>query len=86
MNNQSTEADLGETYRAWDEMKKQKRWENHENSLELLEKFKVEYVRLSTTHYRIGEYDFWPTTGLFVHRKTQKRGRGVFRLLEKVVL
>lgn len=32
-------------------------------------------------HLRVGAFDFWPSTGRFVHRKTNRWGRTVERLL-----
>lgn len=33
-------------------------------------------------HLVIGDFDFWPSTGLFKNRKTGKKGRGVFNLIK----
>ncbi len=29
-------------------------------------------------------WDFWPGTGLYVHRPTKRKGRGVLRLLQEL--
>ncbi len=54
-------------------------------SLNLLKDEGVFYKQLSEFGYFVGnEYDYWPRTGLFIHRKTKKRGRGVHNLIKKV--
>lgn len=35
-------------------------------------------------HYRIGDFDFWPSTGKYMERSTKKTGRGVFNILKKL--
>jgi len=77
-------SELGELYAAWDEHKKEKKQNNQKSSVAILEEKGVKFERLSDTHLRVAEYDYWPSTGLFIHRKTQKRGRGVFGLLKKL--
>lgn len=61
-----------------------KRWENDRQSIEILQRQKIPFETLSKagSHYRIGEYDFWATTGKFIHRTTKKSGRGVFNLIK----
>lgn len=76
--------DVGDDYRAWDEHKKAKKAANHVNSIDILKKEGVEFKQLNPDHYRVGPYDYWPSTGLFIHLKTKKRGRGVFNLIGKV--
>jgi hypothetical protein len=76
-------SELGEIYSAWKEIKKDKKLSNLKQSLSLLDNLGIEYRALSSTHYRVGAYDYWPSTGLFIHTKTKKRGRGVCNLIEK---
>lgn len=33
-------------------------------------------------HLKVGDYDFWPSTGMFLHKKTRTKGRGVFKLVK----
>lgn len=77
-------SELSEDFKALREHGREKRASNMEKSVAVLNHSGVAFEFLSPTHLRIGDYDFWPSTGLFINRKTQKRGRGVFRLLEKV--
>ena len=78
------EDDLGSLYRSWNEHKKEKKASNKERSIALLKEKNIQYRELSSDHLRVGEWDYWPSTGLFIHVKTKKRGRGVFNLLAKV--
>lgn len=77
-------SDLGETFAVLREERKLKKRRNKDSTLSLLDEHKVEYKVLSDSHLRIAEYDFWPTTGLFIHLKTKKRGRGIFNLLKQI--
>lgn len=45
----------------------------------LSEKYKVE--KLTSYHWRINNFDYWPTTGLFIHKFTKKQKRGIKNLL-----
>lgn len=79
-------SELGDTFKAWNEEKKAKKLSNAENSLRLLKEKGIEYELLSSNgpHLRIGDYDFWASTGLFVHRKSKQRGRGIHNLLRRL--
>ena len=63
-----------------------KRWKNRDSSLQILEKKGIKYQTLNADvgHYRIGIFDFWPTTGKFINRRSGKSGRGVFHLITQV--
>lgn len=72
---------------AWEELKKRskrKKEQNKISSLGLLKKNNIRYTELCGTHYRIGIFDFWPSTGKYWNRKTNERGRGVFNLIKEV--
>lgn len=75
-------SELGDTFREWREYKKKKKAKNLEFAPDILHENGIRFKALTMEHYRIGEYDFWPTTGLYIHRKTKKRGRGVFNLIK----
>lgn len=77
-------SELGETFKAWDEEKTLKKRSNSESSISILKENGIVYKILSTNgpHLRIGEYDFWAGTGLWINRKSRKRGRGIFNLLK----
>lgn len=80
---------MSEDGEIWAEIKadrQAKKEENRIQSMALLEEKGIEVLVLSENngHCRIGDYDFWPTTGKFINRKTQQAGRGVFSLLKKL--
>ena len=77
-------SEIGDDFKALREMRKEKRASNRESSIEVLTSKDIAFQQLSDTHFRIGEFDFWPSTGLFMNRKSGKRGRGVFNLIRKV--
>ena len=64
-----------------------KRWDNVQKSLALLRERGIQFVCMSeaNAHYRIGDYDFWPSTGKWFHRLTKEYGRGVFKLIKRVI-
>jgi hypothetical protein len=73
----------GDFYRAIKKERQEKRWSNNEKSLKILEEKGIKYETLNSSigHYRIGNFDFWPNTGMFYNRKLKKAGRGVFNLI-----
>lgn len=73
----------------WDEHKKERAEKKRQNvisSLALLDHKGIEYKTLSegTRHYRVGDWDFWPSTGKFYNQKTKEKGRGVRNLIKKL--
>lgn len=76
--------EYAEAFKAMKEEGKQKRASNTANSLNLLAAMGIEFKLLSPSHARVGDYDFWPSTGLFIHVKTKKRNRGVQKLIRLV--
>lgn len=77
-------SDLGDHFQAMKDHGKERKRYNLERSLGLLRANKVEFTKLTDHHYRIGVYDFWPSTGVYLNRETKKKGRGVFNLIKKV--
>jgi uncharacterized membrane protein YsdA (DUF1294 family) len=75
-------SELGEIFAAHKEDRRKKKSNNLESTLAILNERKVPYKKLSAVHLWIGSFDFWPSTGLFIHKKTKKRGRGIFNLLK----
>ena len=78
--NINEESEFWRDYKDWRCQKKQK---NEENSLALLRMKGIDIKTLdeSISHYRVGEFDYWPTTGKFYNQKTGQKGRGVFNLM-----
>lgn len=80
---------MGDEGDIWKDIRKerqQKRWANHHSSMAILRRNGVSYQLLdeSTGHYRLGDYDFWPTTGRFMNRRDGEKGRGVFNLMKEL--
>jgi len=80
---------MSEDAEIWKQIKEdgqKKRWKNHENSIAILFERGIEFRELNqaTAHYRVGEFDFWPTTGKFYNQKTKQKGRGVFNLIKLI--
>ncbi|MBX4188193.1 MAG: hypothetical protein KW793_03615 [Candidatus Doudnabacteria bacterium] len=76
-----TEADVWNMHRA---ERREKKLFNRKSSLTMLESLGIEYVTLNSAigHYRIGEWDFWPSTGKFRNIKSGVTGRGVKKLIQ----
>lgn len=76
----------GETsklYRDWDAEKKAKRAENLSKSTIYLTQHGIKFESLNNgIHLKVKDFDFWPSTGKFINRKTKQNGRGVFNLVK----
>ena len=78
-------SDLGETFKALREESSEKRHRNLEESLALLTARGIEFKMLTDYHVRVGNYDFWPSTGMWSDcRNKRSTGRGVLGLLIKL--
>ena len=80
---------MSEDGEMWDAMHKdsqKKRKQNVEWSTNLLKDLGIHFKVLNSSapHYRVGNYDFWPSTGLFYDPITKERGRGVKNLIKKI--
>ena len=83
---------MGDEMREIKAARQEKRWDNYASSLQLMEESGVYFEEKPNGHIIVygngdGEkptHDFWLTTGLFIRRKDQKRGRGVKNLLNIV--
>jgi len=79
MTEENEEAELWRKHR---EASQEKKAGNLQNSTQILKDRGVPFKVLSSIHYRVGDWDFWASTGLYIHRATGKRGRGVFNLIK----
>lgn len=79
-------SDIGEDFHFIRQENKMKKLANVECSLRMLTErgLKYEVKSVLPMHVHIGGFDYWPATGLFIHQKTGKRGRGVFALISKL--
>ncbi len=67
------------------EASKQRRAGNREQSTAELVKAGVFFeTKNHGTHLIVGDYDFFPGTGLWSHRKSGTTGRGVFNLIREL--
>lgn len=73
---------LAQDFRSLHAAGKARRASNRERSVAILQEKGIEFERFSESHLRIGRFDFWPGTGLFINRDTKREGRGVFNLLQ----
>jgi hypothetical protein len=73
-----------EIYAEMKEEGKARKKYNRQNSIRILEEKGIPYKLLSegAGHYRVGDWNFWPSTGKFHNIKTGKVGRGVFNLIK----
>ena len=72
---------MGDVFRAMKENGKEKRRHNMISNRRILIDKGIEYEEKANGHCIVGDYDFWLSTGLFIHRKTKQRGRGINNLL-----
>lgn len=70
-----------EMYAAMRRESQERRASNREKSLAILRERGIEYKTFTQDHYRVGEFDYWPSTGKFYNQRTKQKGRGVFNLL-----
>lgn len=76
--------DLSEYWKMHRDIKQRKKASNLEKSTAILDIENIAYIKLSAYHYRLSEYDFWPSTGKFIHRQTGVEGRGIISLLKRI--
>jgi len=73
-----------EIWRKKKELTRQKKANTSVSSLKLLQDNNIEYIEKPNWHYIIWDYNFRITTWLFIHKKTNKRWRGVRNLIKKL--
>jgi len=67
-----------------EESKKRKK-SNLEKSTQILIDKGIDFKSKNNgVHLIVGEYNFWPSTGLFIHRRTDNPGRGIYNLLREL--
>jgi hypothetical protein len=86
---QDDDDDMSATFRALKQHSQGKRRSNLDNSTKLLRERGITFdVYNNGVHLAIrsGErtWDFWPSTGKFIERKSKRSGRGVFNLLNQL--
>lgn len=78
-----TETDVWAEHKA---ERKEKKQDNEKKSIARLVEagFEVQTLNPDISHYRVRDYNFWPTTGKFHNQKTGLIGRGVFNLIKQL--
>lgn len=78
-------SDLGDLFKALKEDSKAKKLDNVKASMALLVDAGIEYQVLSHNgpHLRVGKYDFWPSTGVWIDRESRRKYRGVSNLIRR---
>lgn len=72
----------GDTKEARKEESRKRKDRNHAHAIDQLAKNGVSSKSKDGVHYVVdSRFDYWPSTGLFINRKTKKRGRGIKNLL-----
>ena len=82
-------SEMGEAFNALRDANREKRAQNTASSTQLLIDKGVKFESVNHGVQLIikqGDttYDFWPSTGLYISRTPQRRGRGVFNLLKEL--
>jgi len=85
--------EIGEIYKAIREESQKKREENRQNAPEILMQNEISFmtknngahiVIFSLSNPERAQYDFWPGTGKYTNRQTQRSGRGIFNLIKEL--
>lgn len=81
-------SEMGDDFKAWDDMKKAKKAQNKCQSTKLLQDKCIEFESKNFgTHLVVSgskKIDFWPSTGLWMIRGNPYRFRGVKHLIKHV--
>lgn len=74
-----------EFYAEMKQERKKKKLQNAKSSLSLLDARGIKYEKMKgNMHYKIGDWNFYPSTGVYFNQKTYIKGRGVFNLLREL--
>jgi len=77
--------DMGDIFRAARTESQERRGRNLVNGIAALRDAGIDFVVLSESHVRVGAFDYWPSTGLFIERAAKRRGRGINNLLKTIL-
>lgn len=75
---------MGDIFRDMHKRRKAKRASNSAYTIKYLNKHNIKYKTKNGVHLIVGDYNFWPSTGLFIHRENGERGRGLMNLLKRL--
>ena len=73
----------------WEDHKKErqeKKARNEEYSIKMLDDLGIKYKILNKfcRHYRVYDFDYWPSTGKFYNQRTGEIGRGIKNLIKRI--
>ncbi len=79
-------SEVAEMFRDLKKISQEKKANNEKNSLNILKQNGIEYKVLNeaSKHYRVMDFDYWPSTGKFYNQKTGEKGRGIFNLIKRI--
>jgi len=77
-------SELGEIFADMKQESKERKAINRTGSEDILIQRGIPFKKFTEDHFRVGEWNFWPATGLFIHVTLNKRGRGVFNLIKRL--
>lgn len=73
-----------EIFNTWIDCRKTKFEKNFKDSTDTLISQSVEFSRISSNQLSVGNFDYFPATGIFIDRLSKAKGRGVMNLIKKV--
>lgn len=77
-------SDMGDAFKAMREDSIRKKQKNKEHCTKRLKMSSIPFVSYNDgVHlFVVDTFDYWPSTGLFKHRKSGKSGRGIMNLIK----
>lgn len=75
---------MGDLWRDAKEASRKKKFDNVKFAESQLLEAGISFTRFSETHWRVGDFDYWPSTGKFIHIRTKVAGRGIFNLMNRL--
>jgi hypothetical protein len=74
---------MKEDFKLLQELNRGRRRSNTESSTLILKENEICFTSKNNgVHLIVEDFDFYPSTGLFINRTTKERGRGIFNLLK----
>lgn len=74
--------DIGENYKAMNEENRKRKENKKIRVIQILKNNNIDYKILSEYHFRIGDFDLWPSTWKWINRKTREKGVNIERLVK----
>jgi hypothetical protein len=74
--------DIGDEWREHKQYLRNKNEKRKANAVAQLEKNNIKFRWINDYHIRCRQYDYWPSTGTFIHMKTKFSGDGIEEFLK----